>query len=136
MRNQKLYKFYDRLHGNFQTFVFLWDINIFSFSDFVYAPGLSSIDINQSSKYFKNWFYSHENRRSSVDKNGVLNRFKSRDDTVVLLTFMISKDLSNIKQNSDVPAASAGQLLDKTLLTVVLNTCAANLTFITEYRVK
>ena len=48
---------------------------------------------------------------------------------------MISKNLSNIKQNSTVPAASAGQLV-KTLLIVVLNTCATNLTFITEYVVK
>ena len=82
------------------------DINIFCISDFVYAPGLSSIDLKQCSKYFKNWF-SHENRGSSIDENGALNGFNLRDDVVVLLTFMISKKLSNIKQNSAVPAASA-----------------------------
>ena len=31
----------------------------FLFPDFVYASGLSSIDLNQSSKYFKNWFFGH-----------------------------------------------------------------------------
>ena len=83
------------------------DINILRFSDFVYGPGLSSTDLIQCSKYFKNWF-SHENRVWSIDENGALNGFNLRNDVVVLLTFMISKKLSNIKQNSAVPAASAG----------------------------
>ena len=108
MHNQKLYKFYNRMRSDFQTFV-CNDINIVCFSGFVYAPGLSSIDLNPSSKYFKNWFFNHENRGSLVDENGALNGSNSCDDAVVLLTYMISKNLSNIKQNSAVPAASAGQ---------------------------
>ena len=85
------------------------DINIFCFSDFVYAPGLSSIDLNQSSKHFKNWFFSHENRRSSVDENGTLNGFNSRDDAVVLLTFSwYEKIYQTLKKNSAAPAAYAG----------------------------
>ena len=84
------------------------DINIFCFSDFVYAPDPSLTDLNQSSKYLKNWFFSHENRGSLVDEIDVLNGFYWLDDAVVLLTFMLSKNLSNIKQNSAVPAASAG----------------------------
>ena len=83
------------------------DINIFCFLDFVYTPGLASIDLNQSSKYFNNWFFSHEKRESSVDKDSALNGFNSRGNTVVLLTFMVSKDLSKIKQNLAIPAASA-----------------------------
>ena len=73
---------------------------------------------------------------SSVDENGTLNGFNSPDDAAVLITFMISKNSSNIKKNVAVPAASAGPKLDKTLLTIVLNTCAAYLTFITECGVK
>ena len=84
------------------------DINIFCFSDFVYAPDPSLTDLNQSSKYLKNWFFSHENRGSLVDEIDVLNGFYWLDDAVVLLIFMLSKNLSNIKQNSAVPAASAG----------------------------
>ena len=49
---------------------------------------------------------------------------------------MISKKLPNIKQNSAAPAAFASPQLDKTLLTVVLNTCSAKLTLNTEYGVK
>ena len=56
------------------------DINIFCFSDFVYAPGLSSIYLNQSSKCLKNSFFSHENQGSSVDENGALNSFNSCDN--------------------------------------------------------
>ena len=107
MHNQKLYKFYNRMRSDFQTFV-CNDINILCFSGFVYAPGLSSIDLNQSSKYFKNWIFSHENRGTLVDENGALHGFNSCGDAVVLLAYMISKNLSN-RQNSAVPAASAGQ---------------------------
>ena len=84
------------------------DINIFCFSDFVYAPDPSLTGLNQFSKYLKNWFFSHENRGSLVDEIDVLNGFYWLDDAVVLLIFMLSKNLSNIKQNSAVPAASAG----------------------------
>ena len=48
-----------------------------------------------------------DNKGSAVNENGALNGFSSRDDAAVLLTFMISKKLSNI-QNSAVRAASAG----------------------------
>ena len=68
------------------------DINNFCFSNFVYAPGLSSIDLNQFSKYVKNWCFIHENRGSSVEENGALNGFNSCGDAGVLLTFMISKN--------------------------------------------
>ena len=49
-----------------------------------------------------------DNKGSAVNENGALNGFSSRDDAAVLLTFMISKKLSNIIQNSAVRAASAG----------------------------
>ena len=43
-----------------------------------------------------------DNKGSAVNENGALNGFSSRDDAAVLLTFMISKKLSNIIQNSAV----------------------------------
>ena len=108
MHIQKLYKFYDRMQWFLDLQHVCNNINMICFSDFVHEPGLSSINLNQSSKYFKNWFFGHENRGSSADENGALNSFNLRGDPVMLLTFVRSKIFSKIKHNSAVPAASAG----------------------------
>ena len=56
--------------------------------------------------------------------------------SLVFLRFKESKNLSIIKQNFPIPAASSGPKLFKTLPTVSLRTCAARFTLITEYDVK
>ena len=61
MYNQKLSKFYDRMHSDCQTsFCLRWYNTFFYFSDFVNAPGVSSTYLSQSWKYFKNLFFHHE----------------------------------------------------------------------------
>ena len=45
----------------------------------------------------------------------------------------VLKKLSMIRQNLAVPVGSASQQLDEALLTIVLNTCTANLTFMLVY---
>ena len=53
----------------------------------------------------------------------------------MLRTFIIPKKLSINKQNFAVPAASGGSYDVSVLLTVELNTWAANFTFVIEYGV-
>ena len=62
-------------------------ISTFFLKLFIYS-GLTSTVVNQSSKYFVNCF-SHENRGSSVDKNGASNGFNSQVKAVVLLLTII-----------------------------------------------
>ena len=52
-----------------------------------YNPGLTSIVVNQFSKHFKIWYFSHRNRGSSVGKSGSSNGFNSCVKAVLLLTF-------------------------------------------------
>ena len=80
MHNQKLY-----MPVLLQYVYICDDINIFCLSC---TPGLTSIVVNQSSKFFKNSCFSHENQGSSVDKNGASKSFNSHAKAVVLLTFI------------------------------------------------
>ena len=108
---------------------------IFSFSaDFSYNPGLTSLVVSQSSKFFKIWYFSHENRGLSVDNYATSNGFNSRVRAVLLLTFTVymEKFILNVK------AELTGKLDNWTKLywqSCVLNTCAATLTFKTKYDV-
>ena len=86
-------------------------------------PGCCSIDINQSSKYFKKTFCSQSNRSSFTEVKGAKNGFLSNSrDWMMLRMFIISKKLSSNKQNFAVPAASGGLYDVNVLLTVELNT--------------
>lgn len=65
------------------------DTIIFCFLDFSYTSGLATVLVNQFSTCFSNGFISHEQERSSVDKNDSLNGFNLRDEVVVLLASFI-----------------------------------------------
>ena len=71
-------------------------------------PGSCSIDVNQSSKYFKKTFCSQPNRSSLTEVKGARNGFLSNSCDWMLCTFIIPKKLSINKQNFAVPAASGG----------------------------
>ena len=70
-------------------------------------PGSCSIDVNQSSKYFKKTFCSQPNRSSLTKVKWARNGFLLNScDWMLLRMFIISKKLSINKQNLAVPAAS------------------------------
>ena len=98
-------------------------------------PGRCSIDVNQSSKYFKKTFCSQPNRSSLTEVKGARNGFLSNSCDWMLRMFIISKKPSINKQNFAVPATSGGQYYVNVLLTVELNTWAANFTCKIEYGV-
>ena len=110
-------------------------MNILPFAFLEKFPGRCSMDANQSSKYCKKTFRSHENRGSSTLENGRSDGLSSNLWEFMSLIFIMSKNISIKEQNFAVPAASGGPYFNKTLLTVELSTCAASLTFIMEYGV-
>ena len=118
----KLYTQMKTLYGSSMTmysdffalywFVMIW--RFFCFSDFSCTLGLTSIVIEQTSKYFKNSFFSHRNRGSSVDKNGasMVSRLLCCRQSLHM-----SKSLSLIRQLSLL----ANYTINKTLLTIISN---------------
>ena len=110
-------------------------MNILPFAFLEKFPGRCSMDANQSSKYCKKTFRSHENRGSSTLENGESDGFSSNLWEFMSLIFIISKNMSIKEQNFAVPTASGGPYFNKTLLTVERCTCAASLIFIREYGV-
>ena len=87
-------------------------------------PGSCSIDVNQSSKYFKKIFCSQPNRSSLTEIKEARNGFLSNSGDSMLCTFVISKRLSINKQNFAVPAAS-GSPYDVNVLLVKHTDCRA-----------
>ena len=110
-------------------------MNILPFAFLEKFPGRCSMDANQSSKYCKKTFRSHENRGSSTLENGRSDGLSSNLWKFMSLIFIMSKNISIKEQNFAVPAASGGPYFNKTLLTVERSTCAASLIFIREYGV-
>ena len=98
-------------------------------------PGRYSVDTNQSSKYCKKTFRSHENRGTSTLENGRSDGLSSNLCEFMSLISILLKNISIKEQNFTVPAASGGTYFKNTLLAVEIITCKASLTFIMEYGV-
>ena len=97
--------------------------------------GSCSMDVNQSLKYFKKTFRSHENRRSWTLENGRSDSLRSNLWEFMSLIFIISKNISIKEQNFAVQVDSGVTYFNKALLAMELNICAASLTFVMEYGV-
>ena len=108
--------------------------NIASQSCWLKFPILSRVKVFQFSKYWKN-SSNHAKNMSLMFLYGLRNHFNLILWSLVFLTLRQRKNLSIIKHRFAVAATSAEPVTKSTFLTVSLNTWAANLMFITVYRV-
>ena len=99
-------QFYDSMYV-YRIFIIS---TFFCFPDFSYTPGLTSVVFNQPTKYFKIWYFCHENPESLVDKNGTSDSFNTHVKVAVCWhSLHISRSSSKIWQNM-VTVELAGKL--------------------------